>query len=367
MSTITDSILADYIWERSHVLLLLADANGRITRHNPESGRVFNRTLLGVTLETLFGAPPRPGTDSPVRLNILTEENKAETYYFHFETCGEDTLAIGETDPIEIHRLRNDLMGLHHEVMLLNHDLQKKSAALDSLNQLKNKFLGIAAHDLRNPLGILYGHARLLQQTLASKEAQTTESIEAILSSAVYSLKLLDDLLDISHIESGKWGLDPSENDLLSWMDQFLNRNSPQAAIKGIHFERRFPNILPPIHLDPMRFEQVMGNLVTNAIKYAPPGSVVTVAIQEASGGVEIVVSDTGPGIPADEMSQLFEDFSRTSVKTTAGEKSTGLGLAIARRIVEAHAGKIWAESIEGKGGIFKVWLPLGRRAPKET
>ncbi len=142
-----------------------------------------------------------------------------------------------------------------------------------------------------------------------------------------------------------------------------MDRNEPRATEKGILLERRIQHPLPLVRMDPLRVEQVASNLLANALKYSPPGARVIVALGESEGGLLLSVIDQGPGIPASEVPRLFEDFSRASVPTTGGEKSTGLGLSIVRRIMEAHGGKAWVESEEGKGSTFRVWLPLGNTA----
>ncbi|MEO0081904.1 MAG: ATP-binding protein, partial [candidate division WOR-3 bacterium] len=119
------------------------------------------------------------------------------------------------------------------------------------------------------------------------------------------------------------------------------------------------PPALPRVRFDRTRIEQVLNNLVSNALKFSRPGTKVKVSVGQMDGLMAVSVEDRGPGIPADELVKLFRPFSRTSVRSTSGEKSTGLGLAISRKIIEAHGGRIWAESEVGKGSTFHFGLPL--------
>jgi len=362
---VTEQPLLTFLWEHSHLLMFLADERGVVLRGNQEAEKVFRKPLAGHPLTSLLGRADLSEVGGPYRINLMSGEEKADTYYFHILPSEGGRLAIGETDPTETSRLRKDLMALHAELSLLTRDLQKKNVELDILQQLKNRFLGVAAHDLRNPLGVLLGHTKLLRRSPGEENPAVAESLAAIQTSAEFALRLLDDLLDISHIESGKWDLNLSESDLAAWLEAFLDRNEPRAAEKGIRLERRVQHPLPLVRMDPLRVEQVASNLLTNALKYSPSGTKVTVALGESEGGLLLSVIDQGPGIPASEVPRLFEDFARASVPTTGGEKSTGLGLSIVRRIMEAHGGKAWVESEEGKGSTFQVWFPLGNTASK--
>jgi signal transduction histidine kinase len=131
------------------------------------------------------------------------------------------------------------------------------------------------------------------------------------------------------------------------------------AEKKGIRLAFAPECGLPPVILDRQKIEQVLNNLVSNALKFSLPGSMVRVSASRVNGSVVVTVGDRGPGIPSEELDRLFKPFSRTSVRSTAGERSTGLGLAISRKIVEAHGGRIWAESEVGMGSTFSFSLPV--------
>jgi signal transduction histidine kinase len=257
------------------------------------------------------------------------------------------------SDPMydEISRLNNELVAMQRE-------LTGKNVELAKLNELKNQFLGMAAHDLRNPLqGILY-YSQFLLEDASKLDPGQLEFLTVIHSQSQYMSSLVNDLLDVATIESGKLQLDVQPVDLLKLAQTNLNRNRLVASRKNITLELE-ADPLPMALLDPSKMEQVVDNLTTNAIKYSPPGSCVHIRLKRAGSEITISVQDEGPGIPPAEMDRLFKPFQKTSVKSTGGEKSTGLGLVIVKRIVTGHGGRIWVESQVGRGSTFYVAVPI--------
>jgi PAS domain S-box-containing protein len=241
-------------------------------------------------------------------------------------------------------------------------ELAAKNAELLQLNEFKNQMLGMAAHDLRNPLAVIHTASSFLvsdsPKTL-SKEKQA-DFLRRIHANSEFMVKLIDDLLDVARIESGKLELELEPTDLCQLIDDSLGINRVLAEQKNINLQFAAECVIPPIPLDRNKMSQVINNLVTNALKFSQSGTGVRVSAARENGRVVVAVADQGQGIPADELSKLFRPFGKTSVRSTAGEKSTGLGLAISRRIVEAHGGHIWAESEVGKGSVFSFSLPVG-------
>jgi len=174
-------------------------------------------------------------------------------------------------------------------------------------------------------------------------------------------LALIDDLLDVSAIESGKLELKLREVDLAEFLRESHASNSLLAKSKSIELALEMPPILPPVALDPDRVNQILNNLVSNAIKFSRPNTAITLGVRVSKHSVEIGISDRGPGISEEEIPRLFTPFVRGSARPTGGEKGVGLGLAIVKRLVEAHGGQIRVESKIGVGSTFKFTLPLGR------
>lgn len=265
----------------------------------------------------------------------------------------------------EDNRIYNDITSLNNDLVNLQRELSKKNSELEYLNDLKNKFLGMAAHDLRNPIGIIGSYSDfLIDETKGNLSAEHKEFLGIINSSAQFMLALIDDLLDISRIESGKIDLHMELYPVGQLMTRIVNLNRVLSYKKNIEISLVDNNPGIMVFADAPKLEQVFNNLISNGIKFSMSGTTLKVEISSSDNSAIIAVHDNGQGIPADELNKLFKPFQKTSVKSTGGEKSTGLGLSIAKRIVEAHKGNIRVESTVGKGTSFFVELPLGSRGP---
>ncbi|HLL54974.1 MAG TPA: HAMP domain-containing sensor histidine kinase [Myxococcaceae bacterium] len=262
-----------------------------------------------------------------------------------------------------------ELSRLNNELARLQRDLAKNNSELARLNELKNEFLGMAAHDLRNPLGIIMNYSTFLKQHAAGKlPPEKVEMLSAIEKTSHFMLNLIENLLDISLIEAGKLHLDLKETDLAALIQSNVGLNGAIARKKDIGMVCEVEP-LPRVYVDRAKLEQVLDNLLSNAVKYSHSGTTVRVDVKHdaSEGRLRLTVTDQGQGIPPDEVDKLFQPFQRTSVKSTAGERSTGLGLAIVKKIVEGHQGRISVESKVGEGTAFTVELPLRTELPPDA
>jgi signal transduction histidine kinase len=259
----------------------------------------------------------------------------------------------------ENNRIYNDITALNNELVNLQRELSKKNAELEKLNELKNRFLGMAAHDLRNPIGIITSYSEFLMEenTLALSD-EHKEFLEIMNSSAQFMQGLIDDLLDVSKIEAGKIDLHLELFSVEQLITRIVIHNRILSKRKNIEIlmKSSAPGLM--VFADKLKLEQVFTNLISNGIKFSDKGSKIWLEIYSSGDFAVISVRDNGQGIPVDEIGILFKPFQKTSVKSTAGEKSTGLGLMIAKRIVEAHKGTIKVESKVGQGTSFIVELP---------
>ncbi len=231
---------------------------------------------------------------------------------------------------------------------------------LVELNEIKNRFLGMAAHDLRSPLTVLRGSVELLQgEFLGPVTTEQNEFLHTMLGSCDRMIALINELLDVNAIESGRLELKRQPADVAAWLAECRGNNAVLAKSKSVEMVLDVPTGLPAVPMDLERMHQVMNNLISNAIKFSHPNTKVIIGAATYAGHVEIWVADQGQGIPESEIDRLFNEFSRTSVRPTAGEASTGLGLAIVKRIVEGHGGHVWVESKEGIGSRFAFTVPL--------
>jgi signal transduction histidine kinase len=259
----------------------------------------------------------------------------------------------GRTD-----RMFEELSALNNEMAVLQRDLQKKNAQLEELNRTKNQFLGMAAHDLRNPLGSFSSLTDLLLEMLPNADASVRTIIEEMGRASNHMLALVNDLLDIAKIESGKLDLHLSTLDIAELVRHNIAIQGVRAAQRDIRIDLRIDQPpAGPIVADENKIEQVLNNLVSNAVKYSPRGTLITVRVEPEPSGVRISVADQGPGIPEKDLGRLFKPWGKTSVRPAKGEHSTGLGLLICRRIVEGHGGKIGVQSEPGKGSTFYFTL----------
>ncbi len=259
-----------------------------------------------------------------------------------------------------VDELMNRLSAMNNELASLQRELSKKNDELERLNALKNQFLGIAAHDLRSPLSLIMAYSDFLIQEVSPQLAsEHNEFLNIIYESSRFMLNLVNDLLDVSVIESGHLEMKWQPVDLRRFVSQIVTLNRPVAAQKQIVLEFTASEPIQ-VWCDAGKIQQVLSNLLTNAIKFSFPDGPVAVRLERVGEEAVIAVQNHGQGIPANELDKLFKPFSRTSVRSTGGEKGTGLGLLIARRIVEAHKGRIWVESAPDASAIFSVALPLG-------
>ncbi|MEO7217346.1 MAG: HAMP domain-containing sensor histidine kinase [Gemmatimonadaceae bacterium] len=256
------------------------------------------------------------------------------------------------------------LTQLNNELATVQREVTKKNIALERANVLKNQFLGMAAHDLRNPIGAIRSFATLLlddDMTLTVEQRHTF--LERIRASSEFMLALINDLLDLSAIEAGQLRVDARELDIARVVRDNVNLNAILASEKAIDIELEIAPDVPVIVADALKLEQILNNLMSNAVKFSARETVVRVTVRREDEGVLIAVSDQGPGIAAAEITEIFKPFQRGSPRGTAGERSTGLGLAIVKRIIDAHGGRLTCESEVGRGTTFRAWLPLARPA----
>jgi signal transduction histidine kinase len=230
----------------------------------------------------------------------------------------------------------------------------------------RDEMLAVVAHDLRNPLNNISMAASLLLEIMSAERASERRQVEVIQRSAERMNRLVLDLLDLERIEAGRLALDPRPELPFVLVHDSVEQLKPLATARSLNLEADAARELPVVLADPVRVQQVISNLVGNAIKFTPEGGTVTVRAERDRDVVRISVIDTGPGIPAQQLPHIFGRFWQADA---ADRRGLGLGLAIAKGLVEAHGGRIWVESREHLGSTFFFTLPVhedtrrGRRA----
>jgi len=229
----------------------------------------------------------------------------------------------------------------------------------ESSNRAKDEFIAMISHELRTPLGAILIWAQLLKSDDLDPGA-VTRAVGMIERSTKTLAQLIDDLLDASRIIAGKLTFETRPLELRPVIEAAFDAATPAAEAKGILLERSLPGPLPPVAGDPGRLQQVVGNLLANAVKFTPEGGRVEVRLARAGSTAHITIIDSGSGISPEFLPFIFERFRQADTTSTRKQKGLGLGLAIARQIVQLHGGTIEAASAgEGRGSTFTVKLPL--------
>jgi signal transduction histidine kinase len=262
--------------------------------------------------------------------------------------------------PTQEHEFYNELSRINNELINARRELTKRNAELARVDAEKNQFLGMVAHDLRNPLTVIQTYSEFLSELqgkiIGRRELQF---INAIDRSSEFILGLVNDLLDITKIEAGQLVLNKRPTDLDALVEHNLSLNRVLAERKHVRLDYKGVAKLSNILLDARKIDQVINNLVDNAIKVSPPQGTITVQLSRENDSALLCVTDQGPGITADEREVVFQPFRQGNLGTTKEGKSAGLGLAIANSIVRGHGGRLWAESVPPNGASFFVLLPV--------
>jgi signal transduction histidine kinase len=231
----------------------------------------------------------------------------------------------------------------------LFHEAQQATRARDDI-------LAVVAHDLRNPLNTVSMAASLMLENTPMDRPQERRQVEIVRRAADRMNRMIQDLLDVKRLETGRLGIEPKPETAAALICDTLDMLRPLAASSTILLESNVAENLPAVLADAARIQQVLSNLVGNAVKFTPRDGRVTVCAERINDEVRFSVIDTGPGIPAEQLPHIFGRF--WQAKST-DRRGIGLGLAIAKGIVEAHQGRIWVESSVGLGSTFYFTLPV--------
>ena len=225
-------------------------------------------------------------------------------------------------------------------------------------SRIKDEFLATLSHELRTPLNAVLGWVQVLKS--GSLPEGTAQAVDAIARNSRAQAKLIDDLLDMSRIVSGKLRLEVQSVDLAPIVRMTIESALPAADAKGIRIEQVLDPHAGPVKGDPSRLQQIVWNLLSNAVKFTSRGGRVHVHLERVNSHCEITVSDTGRGIPADFLPYVFDRFRQQDASSTRAEAGLGLGLAVVKQLVEHHGGSVAAKSDgEGRGATFIVRLPI--------
>ena len=251
----------------------------------------------------------------------------------------------------------------HARQTLLEHEQKARSEA-EAMNRSKDQFLATMSHELRTPLNAIYGWARMFAEG-ALDPAATRNAAQAILRNARIQVQLIEDLFDVSRVITGKMRLDVRAMNVLAALEAAVETVRPAAAGKGIRLDTALDPRAAPIMGDPDRIQQIAWNLLSNAVKFTPKGGRVQLHLRRVNSHIDIIVSDTGEGIAAEQLPHLFERFHQADTGPTRRHAGLGIGLSLVKHLVELHGGKVTAISPGlGQGTTFTVTLPISVMHP---
>lgn len=317
------------------------------------------------------------GIGSNILLNSLTAQSLLQPLRYMtkaMEQFGRDQSGLG------VPKVSNDELGdlthyfreqieengrLLEEVQTYSRELETKNVALSELDKLKDEFLANTSHELRTPLNGIIGLAESLADGAAGPLSEETRyNLQLIASSGKRLASLVSDLLDFSKLRHAELELHLKAVDMRQLAEVVLTLSRPLAAEKPLALRNEIGDDMPPVVGDENRLQQIMHNLVGNAIKFTSEGAV-TISAVEQEGMVAVTVSDTGIGIPAEKFDEVFKSFEQVDASTARGYGGTGLGLSITKQLVELHGGTIWVESELGQGSHFTFTIPVSHEKPE--
>ena len=357
----------EYIAGSSGLVCLSINADGVIIDANRSALELLSVQIGSTHFESLpvdftnYTPLNQIKTDGSERyLYSLNTAGPPITLWLRFYAKDNRITAYGELDYNEMQMMCRVLVETNKELSNLARELEKKRIKLDLAVKERNQLIGMVAHDLRNPISNVQSLATLIQEDVSNQlDCNSAQLLDLIISQSSLTRKILDGMLDLSAIESGELKLNNEALSIHELFDYACILHKRQCEHKHISIVQHVAEALPSLHGDRVKFTQVLSNLISNAIKFSNPGTTITLLADIRESRLHIAVSDQGIGIPDDEKSKLFKPFSPLSSKPTAGESTTGLGLAIARKIIVAHGGFIEIESTLGQGTTVHIDLPI--------
>jgi PAS domain S-box-containing protein len=380
------------ILDQVHDSIVSTDIHGEIKTWNKGAERLFGyeeSEVLGRHISFIY-----PNSDleyvqrnviEPLRakgtheLEVRLQRKSGEQFYAHVSLSllrddnGTPAGVIGYSiDVTERKAAENEVLRLNAELeqritertsqlAQANSQLAERNEELARASRMKSEFLARMSHELRTPLNSIAGFSDLLAEAAEGPLGDTySDYVRHVQEGAQHLIALVNDILDLSRIEAGRIELRREEFGARNAITDVLSVTRALAEAKRIDVESEIPRELQ-VFGDRTRFKQILYNLISNAVKFTPPGGVARVRAETHDGELRFTVIDTGIGIPHDEHDAIFHEFHQVGPATSGVKEGTGLGLAITKRLVELHGGRIWVDSTPGKGSRFYFTMPAAR------
>jgi len=333
--------------------VLALDGQGRLIFHNPSA-------------EHLLGLLPSRGAGAPRLEDLQLEKPLLDLLSRSLGEKREAAEEIRLVGPDRVLRVETRLFPTPGDETTGLVAMVRDITAEKDLERMREEFVSTLSHELRTPLTSIKAYAATLRREDVDFDRETQREFLSIIEGEADRLaRLIKDLLETSRAESGRLQLRMTEVDISALAERVLEKMRPQAGSHHLLLAPREGTI--PVRADPDRMEQVITNLLDNALKYSPPGSTVTLSVRARGDKAVVSVSDQGIGIPLEQQTHVFDKFHRVLDERSRHVQGTGLGLYLCRKIVEAHGGHIWVESRPGEGSTFHFSLPLTSDGEQES
>ncbi|RLD10675.1 MAG: hypothetical protein DRI56_02270 [Chloroflexota bacterium] len=320
-----------------------------VIQNDKDTSSIYRKIDAKLTFETRdLLAVPLLFRDEPI--GVIEAINKVNNTSFTMEDVHTlETLASHAATAIKNTRLLNAL--------------QLTSAELEELDRRKSDFISITSHEFRTPLGLILGHASVIRETTADDNLK--ERMMVIEKSALRLKKIIEGIDQIDKFQKGQARMSKGIVKIVNLLQDTLLKFDEKTTAKNISLETELQDEDLFINGDKEKIATVLNNLVDNAIAFTPEGGKVLISAEKISGYIKLSVVDNGIGIPAKELFRVFDRFYQVEHHMTRKHEGIGLGLSVAKTMVELHNGEIWAQSVEGKGSNFSVLLPIGQKQAK--
>ncbi|AME24279.1 ATP-binding protein [Burkholderia sp. PAMC 26561] len=359
--------------------IIVQDMDGLVVMWNGGAQRIFGyleSEVRGKPIDLIFLPDDRDAHVPQMERQRATQAGRAEDERWHVRSDGVEVFCSGVTTPVESGSFRGfatisrDVTGKtgvespQQLTLALERAIRTQAEAA---NRVKDEFFSFLSHELKNPLNLIHVKAELLTRTPEVRDnAIVQDAADAIQRAVAGQAKIIDDLLDLSRVRTGKLALRFSPVDVTSMLRAVVQASTADAVSGGIDLSMTGADAAMMIYADAERVEQMIWNLVRNALKFTPRGGRVQLAISQLAGSVCLDVTDTGQGIAPDFLPRIFEMFSQADGGGRRDRGGLGIGLSLVKQLAELHGGRIEAESAGlGQGARFRLWLPENAPSPR--